>query len=162
MLKLSRRRFNSAFGVSALGAAIGLLVLPSRARADGDAVFPGPQGDGTAINGYDAVAYFMASRPVRGSSEFAHDHRGATWRFASAANRDAFAAEPERYAPRYNGYCAYAMAKGRRAKTEPEAWTIVDGRLYLNFDLATRERWLKDTAGHIEQAEANWPSFPHG
>lgn len=111
-----------------------------------------------AIRGHDPVAYFDQKGPVKGSKQFSHAWRGATWYFASAENRDKFAAEPERYAPRYGGYCAYAVSQGYTADIDPAAWSIVDGKLYLNYSLRIRERWNKDIPGHIRKADTNWPS----
>jgi hypothetical protein len=110
-----------------------------------------------AIRGYDPVAYFTQSRPVKGSREFTHRWNGATWRFASAENRDRFAAEPEKYAPQYGGYCAYGVASGYAVKIEPDAWSVVDGRLYLNYDRGVQKSWQADVPGYIRKADANWP-----
>ena len=110
-----------------------------------------------AISGYDPVAYFTQGAPVKGSKEFRHEWRGATWSFASAANRDKFAAEPEKFAPQYGGYCAYGVALGSAPEIDPNAWTIVDGKLYLNYNLPTRATWEKDIPGYIRKADANWP-----
>lgn len=112
---------------------------------------------GVAIDGTDPVAYFTEGRPVEGSSKFTHEWNGAKWRFASADNRDAFIAEPERYAPQYGGYCAWAVAKGYTASTDPEAWRIVDGKLYLNYNTQIQARWEGDVPGNIASADANWP-----
>lgn len=112
---------------------------------------------GAAIRGYDPVAYFTEGKPVEGSRTFTHRWRGATWRFASAQNRDAFAAAPDKYAPQYGGYCAYGVANGYTVSTVPEAWSVVDGRLYLNYSLDVRADWLKDVPGHIRRANGNWP-----
>ncbi len=112
---------------------------------------------GAAIGGTDPVAYFTEGRPVPGRADITHAWGGATWRFASTANRDAFAADPARYAPAFGGFCAYAVARGYTAKIEPEAWRIVEGRLYLNYDLKTRAIWERDIPGEIRKAEANWP-----
>lgn len=117
---------------------------------------------GVAIDGYDPVAYFSEGRPVEGSKEWSHDWNGATWRFASAANRDLFAKEPERYAPQYGGYCAWAVANGYTADIEPEAWTIRDGKLYLNYSLQVRDKWMGDVPGHIAKGDANWPKLLAG
>ena len=111
-----------------------------------------------AIRGHDPVAYFDRKGPVKGSKQFSHPWRGATWYFASAENRDKFAAEPERYAPQYGGYCAYAVAQGYTADIDPLAWSIVDGKLYLNYSLRVRERWNKDIPGYISKADASWPA----
>lgn len=112
---------------------------------------------GAAIRGTDPVAYFTEGRPVEGSRKFTHQWKGATWRFASAANRDAFAAAPEKYAPQYGGYCAYGVANGYTVSTAPEAWSIVEGKLYLNYSLDVRADWLKDVPGYIRKANGNWP-----
>ena len=110
-----------------------------------------------AIGGYDPVAYFTDGKPVAGKPEFTHEWNGATWRFASAANRAAFALEPERYAPQFGGYCAYAVGNAYTAKSDPLAWHVEDGKLYLNFSAEVREIWLKDKARLIPAAVANWP-----
>lgn len=113
---------------------------------------------GLALDGYDAVAYFTESRAVQGRAEFEHQWDGARWRFASAANRDRFAKEPERYAPQFGGYCAYAVSQGHTASADPEAWSVVGGRLYVNYSQSVKRTWEKDPAGYIRQGEANWPS----
>jgi len=114
-------------------------------------------GEGAA-SGYDVVAYFTENRPVEGSSDFTARHEGATWRFSSAANRDLFVADPAKYAPQYGGYCAYAVAQGSTASTVPEAWKIVDGKLYLNYSTGVQRRWESQQSGYIEPAITNWPS----
>ena len=111
-----------------------------------------------AIRGYDPVAYFTQRAPVRGSNEFRHEWRGATWYFASEENRARFAADPESYAPKYGGYCAYGVALGSAPEIDPKAWSIVDGKLYLNYNLPTRALWEKDIPGYIRKADANWPA----
>ena len=112
---------------------------------------------GVAIDDADAVAYFTEGRAVEGSPAFTHDWKGAEWRFASAANRDAFAADPERYAPQFGGYCAWAVSQGSTASIDREAWSVVDGKLYLNYSASVRDRWSQNVAGNIAKAEANWP-----
>ena len=113
---------------------------------------------GVAVGGYDPVAYFTDGKPVKGSKDLTTEYEGVTWRFASAANRDAFKANPAKYAPQYGGYCAYAVAKGSTAKGDPQAWTIHDGKLYLNFDKRVRATWAKDIPGNVKKADANWPA----
>lgn len=112
---------------------------------------------GLAIRGTDPVAYFTDGAPVAGSAEYSLDWRGAEWRFATADNLATFEADPERYAPAYGGYCAWAVSEGYIAATIPEAWTIHEDRLYLNANLRIRRRWERDIPGHIARAEANWP-----
>jgi len=112
---------------------------------------------GIAVRGTDVVAYVAEGRPAPGRAEFTHAWQGATWRFASAANRDRFTAEPTRYAPAYGGFCAYAVSEGYTAPIDPAAWKIVDGRLFLNYDRAVQRRWERDIPGRIARADANWP-----
>lgn len=114
---------------------------------------------GEAIDGYDPVAYFTEGKPVEGKDDIAFDWNGATWNFANAANRDAFAADPSKYAPQYGGYCAWAVSQGYTASTDPDAWTIVDGKLYLNYSKGVQRRWSKDVAGNIASGDANWPEI---
>ena len=114
---------------------------------------------GTAVEGVDVVAYFTERRAVLGSDRHTFRWKGATWRFASQEHRDLFAAAPERYAPQYGGYCAYAVAKGGTAGIDPEAWSIVRGKLYLNLSPEIQERWLEDVPGYIERADARWPAL---
>lgn len=114
--------------------------------------------DEGAIRGYDPVAYFTVGEPTKGSDKFTASWQGATFKFVSAANLELFQAEPVAYAPQYGGYCAYAVAKGATAGTVPEAWTIVEGKLYLNYSLGVRQRWRKDVPGHIAAADQNWPA----
>jgi hypothetical protein len=128
------------------------------AAADGQALAePVNATGGVAIGGYDAVAYFTDSLPVRGLRRHRQLWNGATWLFASEQHRAAFAGDPERYAPRYGGFCAYGVARDAKVTIDPTAWSIVDGRLYLNYDNAVRSEWLKDPTGYIEAADGNWP-----
>jgi YHS domain-containing protein len=114
---------------------------------------------GLAIAGTDPVAYFTEGRPVSGSRKFQLDWKGATWRFSSAENLEAFEADPGRYEPRYGGYCAWAVSQGRTAGIDPAAWKIVDGALYLNYSTGVQRRWEKDIPGHIANADQNWPKL---
>ena len=114
---------------------------------------------GVAIKGYDSVAYFTMSRPVKGNKNQVVTWMGATWRFASPEHRDLFEKDPEKYAPRYGGYCAYGVANNYLVKIDPEAWTVYEGRLYLNYSLEVREQWKEDVPGNIRKADANWPGL---
>lgn len=114
---------------------------------------------GIAIDGSDAVAYFTEGAPVAGSAEHEVMWKGATWRFASEANRAAFEADPTAYAPQYGGYCAFALAQGYIAPTVPAAWTIHEGKLYLNFSRRVRRQWERDIPGNIARGDANWPDI---
>ncbi|TQV76363.1 YHS domain-containing (seleno)protein [Denitrobaculum tricleocarpae] len=150
------RRSLLSFAVAVpAAAALAPLAFSPAARAAKPAVYAN---DGIAIDGSDAVAYFTEGRPVAGKADLTHDWMGVTWRFASEENRAAFAARPEDYAPQYGGYCAYAVSEGYTASTVPEAWKIVDGKLYLNYSRGIQRRWERDIPGRIAAADANWPS----
>ena len=114
---------------------------------------------GVAIKGYDTVAYFTAGKPVKGNSDFSHEWNGAEWRFATTANRDLFKADPVKYAPQYGGYCAWAVSRGYTAGIDPEAWKIVNNRLYLNYSIKVQAQWSEDVAVNIAKAEENWPKL---
>jgi hypothetical protein len=140
--------------LAALGAAPLALALARPALAQTAPVYAE---NGIAIDGTDPVAYFTEGRPVAGRPEHALMWRGATWRFVSEENRAAFEADPEAHAPQYGGWCAWAVAEGYTASTMPDAWRIVDGKLYLNFSRGVQRRWERDIPGNIARADANWP-----
>jgi YHS domain-containing protein len=133
------------------------LLLAGLAATAAAAELPIYAEDGLAIKGYDPVAYFTDEKPVAGKPEFGYDWMGAKWLFSSAEHRDAFAKEPEKYAPQYGGYCAYGVSQGYAVKIEPDAWTIVNGKLYLNYDRGVQKTWEKDIPGYIAKADKNWP-----
>jgi YHS domain-containing protein len=112
-----------------------------------------------AIGGYDPVAYFTESKPVKGSQEFSYQWKNVNWLFSSQQNLDSFTNNPEKFAPQYGGWCAFACSKGRKATTDPNAWSIVDGKLYLNNSLKVQEKWLANQKESIEQANKNWPAI---
>ena len=105
--------------------------------------------NGVAINGTDPVAHFTMSKPLQGSADHAFNWNGVTWHFASGENRQMFERDPDKYAPQYGGHCTYAMSKGYIAPTVPEAWTIYEDRLYLDFSVRARALWLQDVPGNI-------------
>ena len=115
--------------------------------------------DGNAIQGYDPVAYFKESKPVKGNEQFNFKWNDANWIFSSQQNLDSFKLNPEKFAPQYGGYCAYGMSDGHKAPTNPEAWTIVDGKLYLNYNSKVKVYWNKELAKRIEDADKNWPEI---
>lgn len=134
---------------------LGGLAMPGVALAL-DPVF---SAKGLAIRGADPVAYFTDGKYVPGSPEFTTKWMGATWRFASADHRDRFVADPEKYAPQYGGYCAYAVSQGRTATIDPTAFTVVNGKLYLNYSKSIEKTWRANRDEYIEQADANWPGL---
>ncbi len=112
--------------------------------------------DGTAIGGYDPVAYFTDSAAIKGDSKFSYTWEGTKWQFKNQANMDAFKKEPVRYAPQYGGYCAFGTCKDHKSPTDPAAFTIVYNKLYLNYNPAVKAMWIKDTKANIEKADSNW------
>ncbi|MEE8555206.1 MAG: YHS domain-containing (seleno)protein [bacterium] len=110
-----------------------------------------------AVKGYDPVAYFNEGKPVEGSEAYEYEWKDATWRFANAENRAEFIDAPEKFAPQYGGYCAYAVSQGVTADIDPEAWKIVNGKLYLNVSQSIQRTWERSIKGYIRKADANWP-----
>jgi YHS domain-containing protein len=112
-----------------------------------------------ALSGYDAVSYFKDKKPVVGKPEFSYKWMDVTWRFSSAENRDAFKNAPERYAPQYGGYCAFGTSQGHLVPGDPQAWKVVDDKLYLNYNKDVQKFWLQDVPGNIEKADENYPKL---
>lgn len=112
-----------------------------------------------AIKGYDPVAYFKENLAHEGKADFSLDWNGAKWYFSSAENRDEFAKKPEIYAPQFGGYCAYAVSKGYTADGDPNAWSIVNGKLYLNYNQEVKEKWEPEKEKRIPDGEKNWDGF---
>lgn len=113
----------------------------------------------TAIDGHDTVAYFTEGKPVKGKDEFKAEWRGATWKFSSAENLAKFQASPEKFAPQYGGYCAWAAAQGSLAPGAADQWHIENGKLYLNYDASIKEKWLPERAKFIPQANEKYPGL---
>ncbi len=114
--------------------------------------------EAVAIQGYDTVAYFTKSEAVRGASKFAHEWGGMTWFFSSAEHRDKFAAEPEKYAPQFGGFCTPSVAGGKTSRGGGEAWLIHNEKLYLSYDKTVRENLQRDIPGNVTKAEGWWPT----
>ncbi|MFN8306801.1 MAG: YHS domain-containing (seleno)protein [Ferruginibacter sp.] len=112
--------------------------------------------DGAAIRGYDPVAYFKEAKPVRGNENLGYQWNEATWLFSSKANLDSFKLNPQKYAPQFGGYCAYGVSENHKAPTDPEAWTIVNDKLYLNYNPKVQTYWNKDRDKRIADANKNW------
>lgn len=128
----------------------------------GGAAFAGEQyvdQDGHAVDGYDVVSYHTGAEPVPGDPEIAAQYNDVTWLFASAANRALFLEDPERYVPAYDGHCAWAASRGYKARTDPQAYRVVDDVLYMNYSARIQRRWERDIPGFVERSEANWPDI---
>ena len=131
-----------------------LAVQADPVSAQKDRIFSTKEG---AIKGYDPVAYFKAGKAVEGTKAFSLEWMGATWNFSSKENMEEFRKDPGAWAPRFGGYCAYAVSQGYTYRIDPEAWKIVDGMLYLNYSKKIREKWEANLKEFIELANDNWP-----
>jgi YHS domain-containing protein len=123
------------------------------AQNKSEAVYTTKEG---AINGFDPVAYFTDKKPVKGVSNISYTWKNAVWHFASEDNRAVFSKNPEKYAPQYGGWCAYGWSQGYPAKIDPQAWSIVEDKLYLNYNLSVKKDWDKKQAQYISQANNNY------
>jgi YHS domain-containing protein len=151
-MKLQRASRMILIGVAFISLLAGMIGIASCATPEGH----------VAIKGYDTVAYFTAGKAVKGTEDFTSSWHGMRWFFQSRENRDLFAASPEKYAPQYDGWCAWAMTEARKAVTNPEVWKIVDGKLYLNCSQAAYEKWSRDIPGHIKMADEIWRKMQGG
>lgn len=140
---------NRVFGLIAIAA---LSLLSSVALA-GDFF----ETDGVALRGYDPVAYFASAAAQKGQSQYSYEYKGSKFYFVSDANRRAFMEMPEKYAPQFGGYCAFGTAQGYKVSTQPDAFAIVNDKLYLNYDKKVQGIWKQDVPGNIQRAEKNWP-----
>jgi len=145
------KKFISA---AAISSALLMSSLTSAADIDANADI-----NDIAIKGYDPVSYFMDSKPMMGSSDYTATHKNAIYQFASAEHRDAFRANPEKFAPQFGGFCAFGVTKERKFDTDPTAWRINDGKLYLNLNKNVQKLWLKDVPGNIVSADGIWPEI---
>ena len=110
-----------------------------------------------AIKGYDPVAYFTKGEPVKGQKLLTYEWKGVNWYFSSSENLKAFKADPEKYAPQFGGYCAYAVSQGYTYSADPEAWKVVEDKLYLNYSKSIRKKWEANQSEFIRKARTNWP-----
>lgn len=115
--------------------------------------------DGKAIKGYDPVAFFTDAKPVMGADSLSYSWKGVTWLFANRSNLQRFSDNPEKYAPQYGGYCAYGTSQGHKAPIEIETWTILNDKLYFNYNKKVKETWTKDQPGYIQKADKQWPEI---
>ncbi|WP_300493568.1 YHS domain-containing (seleno)protein [uncultured Methylophaga sp.] len=116
-------------------------------------------GNDLAIQGYDPVAYFTNEKPTKGSSDFTATYKNAIYHFSNEQNRDLFRASPAKYTPQFGGFCAFGVTKGRKFDTDPTAWRVVDGKLYLNLNKDVQKVWLADVPGYITNANQTWPTI---
>jgi len=112
-----------------------------------------------AIKGYDTVAYFTQGEAVKGDDDYSTEYLGATWLFSSQENLDLFVENPEKYAPQYGGYCAYAVSQNQTASIKPDLFTIEDGKLYLNYNSSINDKWQANREQYIKDADKHWPGL---
>ncbi len=137
------------------GLVLGLIALNAIALDETNT----PWYSNVAIEGHDAVGYFLQNAAIKGSKAHKLKWRGVEWRFANADNKALFESNPEKYAPQYGGYCAWAASQDQVAGVDPEQFSIVDGKLYLNYNAEVRSKWLLDTTKHITDGDKNWPGL---
>lgn len=146
----------SIVAASALALSPIALALPALAQA---APVYTAKNSQVAVNGYDPVAYFTAGEPVKGSEDFTATHHGAEFRFANQENLDTFLGDPDKYAPQFGGYCAWAVSQGYTAPGNPKNWAVVDGKLYLNYNSEVQNTWNAERDELIPAAATNWPGL---
>lgn len=151
-----RNSFDKKYGMKRLILLTAMIVTAFVSKAQKAEVF---SKSGQAINGYDPVAYFTQGKPVKGAKNLSYQWKDATWYFSSQHNLEDFKKAPEKYAPQYGGYCAYGLSDGHKAPTEPDAWTIVNGKLYLNYNTDVRSDWDKNRDERIKKADSYWPQI---
>jgi YHS domain-containing protein len=132
-----------------------VMVSASSIYAQSSPIFKTEEG---AISGYDPVAYFKEGKAVIGLKEHVFEWNGASWYFSSKENLELFQGKPEQYAPQYGGYCAYGTAEGHKAPTQPDAWSIVNDKLYFNYNKNVQQEWKSNQAEFIKKADLNWPT----
>jgi YHS domain-containing protein len=146
MSEISRRSFIvGAVAAASVGGA-------ARAQSAGSAA--GPR---VALKGYDPVSYFTDGKPEKGAGEFSFAFDDATYWFKSAEHKAKFAADPERYAPQFDGYCAMQLSRGYKVEADPEAWTITNGKLYVFAGKPAMPKFAKESVAVVEKAKENWP-----
>ena len=144
-----------------LGLALTALLSFSAYAADSVNVSSGLTlaGGPLALRGYDAVAYIADGRATRGNAEHSTLHDGAVYRFANAKNQATFEADPDRYLPAYGGFCAFGVSVGAKFDGDPEVFSVVNGRLYLNLNTGIQQKWEEDVQGNIARGDSNWTSI---
>lgn len=137
--------------------ALALLLAPATASAELRSPEIYKDFRGIALKGYDVVAYHTERKPMKGTDTFAYEWKDAIWFFTSAENRDMFIADPERWAPQYGGYCAWAIAKDMTRPINPKIFRIFDDKLYLNLNMKVHKEWLGKHEQFIVKADEKWP-----
>lgn len=155
----ARLRRAALVGLTLAGLAIVAAPMPSHAFDPASTAAINLDKDAVILHGYDAVAYHTQNKAVKGMADYTATHKGATYRFVSAANRDLFKANPAKYEPAYGGFCAMGVALEKKLDGDPELFRLVDGKLYLNVNADVEKVWSRDIPGNIAKAETNWPEI---
>ncbi len=142
---------NSIFKILSLMATIIFSQITFAANIDMNA-----DANDITLRGYDTVAYFKQNKPVKGSNKFSATYKNAIYHFSTEENRDLFRGNSEKYAPQFGGYCAMGVALEKKLDVDPNAWTIIEGRLYMNLNLAVLKKWSEAIPGNIKTANENW------
>lgn len=137
--------------------ALSLLLIPAAASAELRSPEIYTDFRGVALKGYDVVAYHTDRKPVKGTESLAYEWKDAIWFFATAEHRDMFIADPERWAPQYGGYCAWAIAEGMTRPINPKIFRIFDDKLYFNLNMKVHKKWLGEYRNFIIRANDEWP-----
>ena len=133
-----------------------LLLVGYIAKSQEPSIF---QKNGLALDGYDVVAFFTEHKPVKGVAEFSYQYQGVQWLFSSDQHRQMFEKEPLKFLPQYGGYCAFGMSRGYKAPTEAFAFTLMNQKLYFNYNLKVMDVWVKDSGQYIKRADSSWVKF---
>jgi YHS domain-containing protein len=137
-------------------AALGLLLLTTSVYAGEDEIYTTFFSNAGA-GGYDVVAYFTDGKPMQGDDKFSTTYKNADWYFSSKDHLEKFEANPELYVPQYGGYCAWAVANGDTASGDPLQWTVLNNKLYLNYNADIQAKWTADRDNLIVLGDKNWP-----
>ena len=133
------------------------MTLPGAAWSGEDPIYT-TYFSSVAAGGYDVTSYFSEAQPIKGEKAFKTEYMDADWYFANQKNLDKFIQNPQRYAPQYGGYCAWAVSQGNTASGDPLLWTIHEDKLYLNYNHEINNRWHSDKERLIVEADKNWPT----
>jgi YHS domain-containing protein len=145
MSDLSRRAFvSAAMAVAFCGRATAQTVVPANR---------------VALKGYDPVSYFTDGKPEKGSSDFTFAFDDTVYWFKSAEHKAKFAANPEQYAPQFDGFCAVQLSRGHKVEADPEAWTITNGKLYVFSGKRGVPIFHEQPGAIVAKASENWPKL---
>jgi len=153
-----RRGILTSLVIGSLGMAA-YVPMPVHAQDQNSTAAVNVDKEGVGLHGYDPVAYFTLKQPTLGKAMYTHSFDGATYRFASKENLEKFKANPAMYAPQFGGFCAMGVVLEKKLDGDPQAWRVVDNKLYLNVNKDIQKKWLEDVPGNIVKASKTWPEI---